>query len=51
MTFSPACLNEDDRHSLEAIRMLHKQMDDDADGDVDVEESHEVRHIFEQRPS
>lgn len=41
MTFSPACLNEDDRHSLEAIRMLHKQMDDDADGDVDVEESHE----------
>ncbi|XP_069781103.1 stromal interaction molecule 2 [Narcine bancroftii] len=40
-TLNPACLNEDDRHSLEAIRTIHKQMDDDADGDVDVEESHE----------
>ncbi|XP_038647375.1 stromal interaction molecule 2 isoform X1 [Scyliorhinus canicula] len=40
-TSNPACLNEDDRHCLEAIRMIHKQMDDDNDGDVDVEESHE----------
>ncbi|XP_048457578.1 stromal interaction molecule 2-like [Rhincodon typus] len=40
-TLNPACLNEDDRHCLEAIRMIHKQMDDDNDGDVDVEESHE----------
>eukprot|EP00062_Callorhinchus_milii_P004998 gi/632943998/ref/XP_007887261.1/ PREDICTED: stromal interaction molecule 2 isoform X1 [Callorhinchus milii] len=40
-TLNPACLNEDDRFSLEAIRTIHKQMDDDNDGDVDVEESHE----------
>ncbi|XP_067845133.1 stromal interaction molecule 2 isoform X2 [Heptranchias perlo] len=40
-TLNPACLNEDDRYCLEAIRMIHKQMDDDDDGDVDVEESHE----------
>ncbi|XP_072109020.1 stromal interaction molecule 2 isoform X1 [Mobula birostris] len=40
-TLNAECVDEDDRHSFEAIRMIHKQMDDDADGDVDVEESHE----------
>jgi len=31
-----------DRHGLEAIKALHKQLDDDADGNVDFSESDEV---------
>lgn len=31
-----------DRHGLEAIKTLHKQLDDDADGNVDFSESDEV---------
>ncbi|XP_069487946.1 stromal interaction molecule 2 [Ambystoma mexicanum] len=37
----PPCLTEEDRHSLEALRMIHKQMDDDKDGGIEVEESSE----------
>ncbi|XP_054829311.1 stromal interaction molecule 1 isoform X2 [Eublepharis macularius] len=35
------CHNEDDQLSFEAVRSIHKQMDDDANGNVDVEESDE----------
>ncbi|XP_054829313.1 stromal interaction molecule 1 isoform X4 [Eublepharis macularius] len=37
----PMCHNEDDQLSFEAVRSIHKQMDDDANGNVDVEESDE----------
>ncbi|XP_066475235.1 stromal interaction molecule 1 isoform X2 [Tiliqua scincoides] len=37
----PLCHNEDEQLSFEAVRSIHKQMDDDADGDVDLEESDE----------
>ncbi|XP_053240800.1 stromal interaction molecule 1 isoform X5 [Podarcis raffonei] len=35
------CHNEDEQLSFEAVLNIHKQMDDDANGDVDVEESDE----------
>lgn len=41
----PLCHNEDEQLSFEAVRSIHKQMDDDADGDVDLEESDEVRAL------
>ncbi|XP_060086487.1 stromal interaction molecule 1-like, partial [Heteronotia binoei] len=37
----PMCHNEDEQLSFEAVRSIHKQMDDDANGNVDVEESDE----------
>ncbi|XP_042314044.1 stromal interaction molecule 1 isoform X1 [Sceloporus undulatus] len=37
----PLCQNEDEQLSFEAVRNIHKQMDDDANGNVDVEESDE----------
>uniref|UniRef100_A0A8D2LIH7 Stromal interaction molecule 1 n=1 Tax=Varanus komodoensis TaxID=61221 RepID=A0A8D2LIH7_VARKO len=37
----PLCHNEDEQLSFEAILNIHKQMDDDANGNVDVEESDE----------
>lgn len=39
----PLCHDEDEQLSFEAVRNIHKQMDDDANGNVDVEESDEVR--------
>lgn len=43
----PLCHNEDEQLSFEAVRSIHKQMDDDANGNVDVEESDEVSvHSF-----
>ncbi|XP_069058239.1 stromal interaction molecule 2 [Pleurodeles waltl] len=41
LSLIPPCLTEEDRHSLEALRMIHKQMDDDKDGGIEVEESSE----------
>lgn len=39
-----ACLirASDDRAGLDAIRALHKQLDDDDNGAVDLSESHDV---------
>uniref|UniRef100_A0A8C6XR67 Stromal interaction molecule 1 n=1 Tax=Naja naja TaxID=35670 RepID=A0A8C6XR67_NAJNA len=37
----PLCHQEDEQLSFEAVRNIHKQMDDDANGNVDVEESDE----------
>ncbi|XP_075775809.1 stromal interaction molecule 1 isoform X4 [Pelodiscus sinensis] len=37
----PLCHNEDELLSFEAVCNIHKQMDDDANGNVDVEESDE----------
>nr|XP_056714515.1 stromal interaction molecule 1 isoform X3 [Euleptes europaea] len=37
----PMCRDEDEQLSFEAVRSIHKQMDDDANGNVDVEESDE----------
>ncbi|XP_040820360.1 stromal interaction molecule 1 isoform X5 [Ochotona curzoniae] len=37
----PLCDSEDEKLSFEAVRNIHKLMDDDANGDVDVEESDE----------
>lgn len=39
ISLSPPCLTDEDRSSLEAIRTIHKQMDDDNDGGIEVEES------------
>lgn len=38
----PLCHSEDEKLSFDAVRSIHKLMDDDANGDVDVEESDEV---------
>ncbi|XP_026577412.1 stromal interaction molecule 1 isoform X2 [Pseudonaja textilis] len=37
----PLCQQEEEQLSFEAVRNIHKQMDDDANGNVDVEESDE----------
>uniref|UniRef100_A0A6I8NYU1 Stromal interaction molecule 2 n=1 Tax=Ornithorhynchus anatinus TaxID=9258 RepID=A0A6I8NYU1_ORNAN len=41
ISLSPPCFTEEDRLSLEALRTIHKQMDDDKDGGIEVEESDE----------
>ncbi|XP_077157570.1 stromal interaction molecule 2 [Paroedura picta] len=38
---TPPCFTEEDKYSLEALRTIHKQMDDDKDGGIEVEESDE----------
>lgn len=38
-------LPEMERQALEAIRTLHGQLDDDANGNIDISESEEVRII------
>ena len=35
-------LSDNERKALEAIRTLHSQLDDDADGNIDLSESDEV---------
>lgn len=42
MSLSPPCFTEEDRFSLEALQTIHKQMDDDKDGGIEVDESDEV---------
>lgn len=46
LTVMPPCINEDDRFSLEALRHIHKQLDDDNDGGIEVNESVEVSRVF-----
>ncbi|KAL1023882.1 hypothetical protein UPYG_G00048440 [Umbra pygmaea] len=41
----PPCMSEEDRFSLEALRTIHKKIDDDQDGGIEVEES--VEFIIE----
>ncbi|XP_071264709.1 stromal interaction molecule 2-like [Salvelinus alpinus] len=45
LVVSPPCMNEADRYSLEALRNIHREMDDDQDGGIEVEES--VEFIME----
>ncbi|XP_028420284.1 stromal interaction molecule 2 isoform X2 [Perca flavescens] len=45
VTVMPPCVGEDDRFSLEALRHIHKQLDDDNDGGIEVNES--VEFIIE----
>lgn len=42
----PPCMGEADRFSLEALRHIHKQLDDDNDGGIEVNESVEVSLIY-----
>lgn len=42
MSLSPPCFTDEDRFSLEALQTIHKQMDDDKDGGIEVDESDEV---------
>ncbi len=42
LTVIPPCMNEADRFSLDALRHIHKQLDDDNDGGIEVNESVEV---------
>uniref|UniRef100_A0A3Q0SJM5 Stromal interaction molecule 2 n=1 Tax=Amphilophus citrinellus TaxID=61819 RepID=A0A3Q0SJM5_AMPCI len=44
-TTIPPCMGEADRFSLEALRHIHKQLDDDNDGGIEVNES--VEFIIE----
>uniref|UniRef100_A0A672LTN7 Stromal interaction molecule 2 n=1 Tax=Sinocyclocheilus grahami TaxID=75366 RepID=A0A672LTN7_SINGR len=44
-TLSPPCMTEADRFSLEALQHIHREMDDDQDGGIEVEES--VEFIIE----
>lgn len=39
LTVMPPCMGEADRFSLEALRHIHKQLDDDNDGGIEVNES------------
>ncbi|KAI9543313.1 hypothetical protein NQZ68_011962 [Dissostichus eleginoides] len=41
----PPCMGEEDRFSLDALRHIHKQLDDDNDGGIEVNES--VEFIIE----
>lgn len=41
ISLSPPCFTEEDRFSLEALQTIHKQMDDDKDGGIEVDESDE----------
>lgn len=43
-----ACLlmASNDRHGLEAIKALHQQLDDDANGNVDLSESDDVSYYW-----
>lgn len=49
----PLCQDENSQLSFEALRSIHKMMDDDADGTVDMTETDEVRrrqmHSFVRR--
>lgn len=45
LTVMPPCMGEADRFSLEALRHIHKQLDDDNDGGIEVNES--VEFIIE----
>lgn len=42
----PPCMGDADRFSLEALRHIHKQLDDDNDGGIEVNESVEVSGGF-----
>ncbi|KAG9345785.1 hypothetical protein JZ751_008930 [Albula glossodonta] len=42
LTVIPQCVSEADRFSLEALRHIHKQLDDDNDGGIEVNESVEL---------
>ncbi|XP_060917195.1 stromal interaction molecule 2-like [Labrus mixtus] len=41
MVVYPPCMSEADRFSLEALRTIHQKIDDDQDGEIEVEESKE----------
>lgn len=45
-----ACLirTSEDRQGLDAIRSLHRQLDDDANGAVDLSESNDVSKICDK---
>ncbi|XP_055012368.1 stromal interaction molecule 2 isoform X2 [Boleophthalmus pectinirostris] len=46
----PPCMGEADRFSLEALRHIHKQLDDDNDGGIEVNESVEfIREDMKQQ--
>ncbi|KAM6949542.1 stromal interaction molecule 2 [Aplochiton taeniatus] len=45
LTVMPPCMGDSDRFSLEALRHIHKQLDDDNDGGIEVNES--VEFIIE----
>ncbi|XP_041641786.1 stromal interaction molecule 2 [Cheilinus undulatus] len=45
MVVSPPCMSEADRFSLEALSSIHQKIDDDQDGEIEVEES--VEFIIE----
>lgn len=45
LSVMPPCINEADRFSLEALRHIHKQLDDDNDGGIEVNESVEVSQV------
>ncbi|XP_030634991.1 stromal interaction molecule 2 [Chanos chanos] len=45
LTVVPPCMSEADRFSLDALRHIHKQLDDDNDGGIEVNES--VEFIIE----
>lgn len=48
----PPCMTEADRFSMEALHHIHREMDDDQDGCIEVEESVEVinRHKNVHQP-
>ncbi|MGH0172173.1 UNVERIFIED_CONTAM: hypothetical protein FKN15_071323 [Acipenser sinensis] len=46
LTMTPPCISEADRLSLEALRQIHKQLDDDNDGGIEVDESVEWRSVL-----
>ncbi|XP_031648091.1 stromal interaction molecule 2 isoform X2 [Oncorhynchus kisutch] len=50
LTVMPPCMGDADRFSLEALRVIHKQLDDDNDGGIEVNESVEfIREDMKQQ--
>lgn len=39
------CLSQHDQLGMEAIKNLHRQLDDDEDGDIDLAESDDVSKV------
>lgn len=44
--FACLAMAQSDRLGLESIKLLHRQLDDDKDGNIDLSESDDVRYLY-----
>lgn len=48
--FACLAMAQSDRLGLESIKLLHRQLDDDKDGNIDLSESDDVRYFILHKP-